>query len=304
MVRRFYNLPSLTMLGAFEAAARHMSFKFAAEELNVTPGAVSRQIKNLEVEAGTALFKRVHRGVELTREGEELFAVLARSFSQTSEVFERLRSRNVDAHVTVAATTAFASQWLMPRLGTFWREHPHITLNHIISDNIPDHMRPEVDLRIHYGSTRRKDEASAFLFDDRIYPVCSKRFARAHRSVRTEDLPNLPLLRLEGVDPEWIVWEEWLRLAGISHGALTGQRFNNYSVILQAALDDRGVALGWERLVAPLLEQGRLVRLTDAEVEAPGAFHVTWLAGKGLTPQAETLKDWLLVAARDAEQLS
>jgi DNA-binding transcriptional LysR family regulator len=287
----------MTMLAVFEVAARHMSFKFAAQELNVTPGAVSRQIKHLEEEVGTPLFRRVHRGVELTVEGDELYAVLARCFGQTAEVIERLRSRGRGGAVTVGASTAFAALWLMPKLSAFWREHPEITLNHIISDNFHDLRRPEVDLRIRYGEGAGFDEASVALFGDRIFPVCSPQFAAHHAAVCAKDLPTLALLRLEGVAPEWTTWEEFLRALGVRHGVLGGRRFNNYAVALQAAQDGQGVALGWGRLVEPLIREGRLVRLSDAEIQAPGVFQITWGAARDLTAEAEVLKSWLLEAA-------
>ena len=134
MVRRYYNLPSLTSLAAFEACARHMSIKLASSELNVTPGAVSRQIRGLEEEAGTPLFLRDKDGMHLTPEGEELYAVLARGFSQASEAFHRIRTGQSQSSVTLACSNAIASMWLMPRIGDFWREHPEIALNHLISD--------------------------------------------------------------------------------------------------------------------------------------------------------------------------
>ncbi len=301
MARRFYNLPPLTMLAVFEAAARHVSFKFAAAELNVTPGAVSRQIKQLELELGSPLFTRVHRGVELTPEAEDLYAVLSRSFGQTAQVMDRIRSRNMETHVTIATTTAFATLWLMPRLGKFWREYPDIMLNHIISDNENDLRRPDVDLRVRYGTGAWSEDDSVFLSDDRIFPVCSAEFANSHGGLEAEALPDLPLLLLEGVDAGWTTWEQWLALAGIHHGPLRGRRFNNYAVILQAAQDGQGVALGWEQQVTPLLRSGKLQRLTEIEIKAPGSFYVTWNAARGLSAPSQTLMNWLVEEAGPAQ---
>ncbi len=297
MVRRFYNLPSLTSLSVFEAAARHLSFKQAAAELNVTPGAVSRQIKGLERETGVPLFVRAHRAVELTPEGEELHAVLARSFSQTSEVFDRLRVRADDTSVTLGANTAFASMWLMPKLGAFWRAHPDITLNHVISDHTPDLRRADIDLRIRYGSGVWPGDKSAFMFGDRIFPVCSPRYAAKWKGAGAADLAGLDLLRLEGVDPEWTTWEEFLKHAELPPAPRGGRRFNNYAVTLQAAQDGQGVALGWERLVRPLVASGKLKRLTDAEIVAPSSFHVTWSTSRELPGHVQVLRDWLLEMA-------
>lgn len=300
MARRTYDLPSLTALAAFEAAARHLSLKRAAEELNVTPGAVSRQIKTLESDAGCALFLRRPRGVELTAEGETLYAVLGRSFGQIAEAYHRIQSGGSAVSVTIGATTAFASMWLMPRLGDFWRAHQDITINHVISDNAKELRTAAVDLRIRYGDGAWPDETSLLLFGDRIYPVCGPGLAREACVKTAEELLELPLLQLSGVDPGWTDWADWLRRVGVSAKPRTSRSFTNYVIALQAAQDDQGVALGWHSLVAPLVTEGRLARLTSAEIAAPGAFYVTWNASRELTAEAEALRDWL-VAQTPAE---
>ena len=300
MARRYYNLPRLsTALAAFEASARHMSFKAAAEELNVTPGAVSRQIRALEQDAGAALFERLHRRVALTPAGEELFAVLSQSFARTAEVFGRIKSLSERPTVTVGATTAFASMWLMPRLGAFWREHQDITINHQISDAAEDLRHPSIDLRIRYGDGDWRGEDSLRLFGDVIYPVCGPGFAARHKNISPEQIAELPLLQLHGVAAEWIDWDDWFAAAGLSGSGATLRKFNNYMIELQAARDDQGVALGWHSQVGPLIASGDLVRLTSAEIEAPGAFYVTWAAGRALSSSASALRDWLVSAASD-----
>ena len=297
MVSRYYNLPSLTALAVFEASARHLSFKDAARELNVTPGAVSRQIRILEDEAGTLLFKRVHRGVVLTSSGEDLFAVLSHSFSQSADVFEAIRTQNRTPAVTVGATTAFASLWLMPRLGSFWRSYENITINHQISDNADDLSHPNIDLRIRYGSGRWPGEDVERLFGDTIFPVCGPELARKHADEGADALKTLPLLRLHGVDAEWPDWDEWLNWAGLPAAGSKSHKFNNYIIALQAARDNQGVALGWLSQVKPLLDAGKLIRLTDVEVDAPGAFYVTWDAKRPLSAPSQTFRDWLAAQA-------
>lgn len=299
MVRRYYNLPSLTALAAFEASARHMSFKAAAAELNVTPGAVSRQIKALEDEISMPVFERELGGVRLTAEGEELYTVLARGFSEASEAFHRIRSGSRQTSVTLACTNAFASMWLMRHMGTFWRAHPDIVVNHLISDNAAHYRRAEIDLRIRYGSGAWSDEAARLFFRERIYPVSGAGYAREHAGVAPEDFSSLQLLHVEGADPEWTDWEEFLRRAGIPHGPLLGRRFNNFTVLLQAIQDDQGVALGWERLIAPLLDEGKLVRFGGMEIEAPGSYYLTWNENRALSPAAEALRSWLLETAHE-----
>lgn len=294
MVRRYYSLPSLSALAAFEAAARHLSLTKAAEELNVTPGAVSRSVRTLEEEVGSPLFLRRHRAVELTREGETLAAGLRDSFERMATAFRQVRSLGRQANVTVGSTMAMAHLWLMPRMGTFWNSNPDIVVDHVISDHPHGLDRPDVDLRIRYGHGDWTDEHSAKLYDDRIFPVASPAFAKAYPVSSLEELTQLQLLSVEGIDWSWTTWSEFLGLLGFSSRRVNIRRFNSYVIALQAARSGQGVAIGWESLVAPLIEAGNLVQVTDAVIDAPGSYFVTWSARRPLSPQATMLKDWLL----------
>lgn len=302
MVRRYYNLPSLTALAVFEASARHMNFNRAGMELNVTRGAISRQIKALEEELGVALFDREAKGVHLTADGEALYAVLARGFSEASETVHAIRTGSRQSAVTLACTNAFATLWLMPHMSSFWRRHPGIDVHHLMSDRAPDFRRAEIDLRIRYGFGAWPDEEVAQLFSEKIFPVCGPRYLERHRDSADQEIGDLHLLHVEGVDPEWTNWDEFLRRAGVLHGPLQGRQFNNFSVLLQATQDDQGVALGWERLVRPLLGEGKLVRFGALEIDAPGAYYLTWNVRRTLSESALVLKDWLLETARSDDQ--
>lgn len=302
MVRRYYELPSLTALAVFEASARHLSFKLAAAELNVTPGAVSKQIKAIEDELGVRLFVRSGAGVALTNAGEDLYGVLSSSFSRAAEVVRTIKRGDRSKNVTIACTDAFATFWLIPRMGEFWERFPDITVDHLISDNSREYRRAEVELRIRYGLGAWADETAELLFDDTIYPVCGPDFATKHRDATAETLPDLPLLHVDWVDPEWADWDEVLRRAKIPHGPMRGRRFSKFSVALQAAQADQGVAVGWHRLVRPLMQEGKLVRLTDLEMTAPGGYYLTWNDRRTMSPAAETLRSWLREAAEQERQ--
>lgn len=302
MVRRYYELPSLTALAVFEASARHLSFKLAAAELNVTPGAVSKQIRAIEDELGVPLFVRSGAGVALTSAGEDLYGVLSSSFSRAAEVVRTIKRGDRSKNVTIACTDAFATFWLIPRMGEFWERFPDITVDHLISDNAREYRRAEVELRIRYGLGAWADETAELLFDDTIYPVCGPGFAAKHRDATAQTLPDLPLLHVDWVDPEWADWDEVLRRAKIPHGPMRGRRFSKFSVALQAAQADQGVAVGWHRLVRPLMQEGRLVRLTDLEMTAPGGYYLTWNDRRTLSPAAETLRSWLREAAEQERQ--
>jgi DNA-binding transcriptional LysR family regulator len=294
MVRRFYSLPSLIALAAFEAAARHLSLTKAAEELNVTTGAVSKQVRMLEEELGVPVFLRRHRALELTREGETLAAAMREGFERMSSTFRQIRSLGGQAAVTIGSTMAMAQLWLMPRMGTFWNQHDDIIVDHVISDHARGLDRPDVDLRIRYGDGEWPDESSAKLYEDRIFPVASPAFAKAYPVKSVPDLAHLQLLSVEGMDWTWTTWADFLREVGHPDRHANVRRFNSYVIALQAARSAQGVALGWESLVAPLIEAGNLVRVTDAVIAAPQSYFVTWSARRPLSPQATKLRDWLL----------
>ena len=265
MARRYYQLPSLTGLNTFDACARNGSFTAAAAELGVTLGAVSRQIKALETELDCALFLRLHRGVELTAEGIDLFQVLSSSFQQIGRLCQEFRNRAKSLDVTIAATTAFASLWLMPRLGGFWQQYQEINLNHAISDNPADSGFINADIRIRYGDGRWRGERSMKLFDDRIYPVCGRGFAEHHDLLRPPDLLQFPLLQLDNVDPAWTGWDAWMAQWNCDIAKANFRRFNNYVVALQAAEENQGIVLGWHSQVEALIRSGRLVRIGEMD---------------------------------------
>ncbi len=303
MVRRYYDLPSLTTLAVFEASARHHSFKLAAAELNVTPGAVSRQIKAIEDDIGVELFTRTSKGVELTADGEDLYAVLSHSFSRASEVVRRIKSGVRESRVTLASSNAIAAMWLMPRMASFWRGHPDVVVDHLISDQPRDYRRADVELRIRYGSGAWPNEQAQLLLTETMYPVCSPAFAKTYAGATAEDIPNLPLLHVDWVDPDWTDWDEFLRRANVLHGTLSGGRINNFTVTMQAACDDQGLVIGWHRLVKPLIDKGDLVRFTDLVLPSPGNYYLTWNDNRELSAAAKTLQSWLInEAARCIEE--
>ncbi|MER9637916.1 LysR substrate-binding domain-containing protein [Mesorhizobium sp. M0228] len=297
MVRRYYDLPSLTALAVFEASARHLSFKLAAAELNVTPGAVSRQIKAIEDELGVPLFTRLGTGVALTSAGEDLYGVLASGFSRAADIVRNVKRGDRSKNVTLACTDAFASTWLIPRMPDFWTGYQDIAVDHLISDNPRDYRRAEVELRIRYGFGSWSNEDAELLFDETIYPVCGPGFASKHRDATAESLADLPLLHVDWVDPDWAGWDEVLRRAGVSHGPTRGRRFGKFFVALQAAQADQGVAVGWHRLVKAQIDEGKLVRLTDLELPAPGSYYLTWYQNRTLSPAAQSLRSWIREAA-------
>ncbi|MFC3088393.1 LysR substrate-binding domain-containing protein [Tabrizicola soli] len=298
MATRHYNLPSLTALAAFEAVARQLNVTRAAEELNVTPGAVSKQIRQLEAELGRVLLRRHSTGVSLTAEGEAVAASLHDAFDGISRTLQSVRTSGERAHVSIVTTMATMQLWLMPRLGSFWGEHQDIVVEHIISDRLHDVPRPDLDLRIRYGAGDWPGEISAKIQDDRVVAVASPAFLETRPIPDLEALSAAPLLSVEGADWVWMTWTSFLREAGAPFHRLNVRRFNSYVIALQAARNGQGVALGWMSLVRPLLRSGELRQVTEAEIADPSAFYVTWSDRRPLSPEAVTLRDWLLAQGR------
>jgi LysR family transcriptional regulator, glycine cleavage system transcriptional activator len=225
--------------------------------------------------------------------------VLSQSFSRTAETVQAIRSRNRTKRVTLACTHAFASQWLMRRIGEFWRRFPDISVDHLISDDAREFRRAEVDLRIRYGFGAWPDETSVLLMTDTIYPIAGPEFARQHAGCTATEIADLPLLHVDWADAEWTGWDELLRRAGIPHGALPGRRFSTLGVVLQACQEDQGVAVGWHRLVRPLVEKGQVVPFTDLRMSSPGSYYLSWNTNREPSDAVRTLRDWLMAAAAD-----
>ena len=297
MVRRHYDLPSLNALAAFEAAARHLSLTRAAAELNVTPGAVSKQVKALEQEIGRPLFLRLHRAIELTPEGHAVFQSLKDAFERVAGTIRQVGLTGSPRSVSIGTTMAFAQLWLMPRLGDFWTAHQDIVIDHIISDRVQEQGRAAVDLRVRYGDGVFPEEKSVLLFGDRIVAVAAPSFLARHKVKSVQDLSALPLLSVEGVDWTWTTWADFLRATGAPHRKLNVRRFNSYVIALQAAQAGQGVALGWLSLVRPLIARRLLAQASPAEITAPQSFYLTWPARQPLREEAAILRDWLLANA-------
>lgn len=284
------NLPPLTALRAFEVAAKQLSFTHAANELGVTLGAVSRQIKQLEKSLNTTLFERTRRGVKLTHEGLMLFDTVSYNFDQIRSITRRLRHQQTHT-LTLASTTAFASQWLMPRLGDFWLQYPDITLNHSLANNLGSLTRHQANFYIRYGDGHWPGQVAAKLYDDVLYPVCSPMFYQANKN---KDLSEIILMQMFDDDADWTAWDEWLSTQGRDANQLKWRHFNNYIIVIDAAEHGQGVAMGWQSLIQERLQQGKLVKFIDKPIPTPGAFYLTWPEDLALSHDAECFRKWLL----------
>jgi LysR family glycine cleavage system transcriptional activator len=296
MASRFYNLPSLTALSAFEASARHGSFKAAASELNVTPGAVSHQIKTLEAEVGVTLFTRIHRGVELTDAGGDLFAVLKNSFSDIAATLYRMRNAGDGRAVTITATSAVTSLWLTPRMADFWQAHTQARVNQYVSDMIDPTARA-ADLIVKYGDYDDPQRVSTPLFKDVLIPLCAPdRFEELSNGL--EELAQLPLIHLNADNASWTNWKTWFSDLGYDGPIARERQVNTSTVALQAAQAGAGVVLGWKTLVDPLLAQGVLVTFGPFQVEAPASFNIYSDPDAQMSEDVRRLKSFLMQSLR------
>lgn len=292
-------LPPLGTLLAFEAAARHLSFTLAAGELGVSQAAVSRQIRSLEDHLETPLFRRLHREVRLTLEGERLQAAVTMSLGHIAETTDTLRRQSGPGAVSVCTTIAFSAFWLMPRIERFREVRPDIELKLIAAEHLVDLAAEGIDLGVRYGDGLWPDVTAELLFRDEVFPICSPAYLEAHPGIDSPaDLVTNRLLHQDVTDPSWLSWEAWLSQHGVAlPRSLPGPSFNNYVIVLQAAQAGQGIALGWGRFVEPLLESGTLVPVLPTRLRTKHAFHL--VSPRRDTPNAEALafRDWLLAEA-------
>ena len=292
------NLPPLSALAAFEAAARLSSFTKAGQDLGVSQAAVSRQIKALEGFLETQVFHRLHRGVRLTPEGERLQAAVNMGLGHIAEVVGDLQRQGGGA-VTIASTISFAAFWLMPRTESFRDKHPDIDLKFLTAEHFVDVAREKIDLAIRFGHGNWPGLQVTPLFHDEVIAVCAPGYLASRSAPRdATDLLEERLLHLDISDSSWISWGHWLRQQGVApRSRLHGPRFNNYTLIIQAALAGQGFALGWRQLIRPHLEAGTLVPVTPERLETPNAYHLVSQPLANLAPAVMKARDWILAEA-------
>lgn len=297
-----HRLPPLNALRAFEAAARHLSFKRAAEELNVTPAAISHQIKALEADIGTPLFRRLNRALLLTDAGQLLLPDIRDAFQSFHRAMDRLRSRASENVLTVATAPSFAAKWLVPRLDRFSRAHPELDVRISASMQMVDYETEGVDLGIRFGRGGYPGVTSELLLTDTAFPVCSPRLCDGEHPLRTpNDLRHHVLLHDESWQSNYEsfpTWGMWIQGAGVEGvDATRGTRFNMTSDVINAAIEGAGVALGRSTMVEGDLAAGRLVKPFDLSVPVEFAFYVVYRRNALDSPKVAAFRDWLFEEA-------
>ncbi len=292
----------LTALRVFEAAARHESFLQAAEELAITPGAVSRQIKALETELAVRLFERFNRAVRLTETGRRLSTGVRQGLSRIEEAVAEVRAERQGV-LAVTAMHSFAARWLVPRLHLFNERHPDIQVLVSASDQAVDLVRERYDVAIRFGRGPFPGFHARKLVSLFMFPVCSPRLLEQTRLDSPHDLANAQLLAdvyLAQGEPHW---GDWLALAGAPEVDWRGgQQFSNVYLAIEAAIAGRGVALGERALVLDELATGRLVKPFDVELLSPFSQWILTLPEKADRPDIRKFRNWLIAQA-DADGL-
>ena len=295
------SLPPLNALRTFEAAARHRHLGRAAQELHVTHGAVSRQVKNLEAHLGVRVFARAGRGLELTEAGRELYERATRIFEELAVAVERVSSHPTPTVLRVGAPRAFSARWLAPRLGDFWDSHPWIELRLDSSRDEADLGRGEADVSIRFGEGPWPGVQADPLGTEHLFPVCAPALLHGPRPLRElADLQRHTLLHFTDT-PDW---ENWLRTVGARGvDARRGPRFSELSAVLAAAEAGQGIAIARTSLVRNELRRGRLVRPFAGE-SADGRSYALLATARALKqPKVAAFRAWLLrqVAADGVE---
>jgi LysR family transcriptional regulator, glycine cleavage system transcriptional activator len=297
------SLPPLNALRAFEAAARNGSFTRAAHELCVTQGAVSQQVKALELDLAAKLFHRAPGGLELTEAGSDYLGIVRDALDRIALGTERLRQRQGSGTLTVSVSPDFAAKFLVHRLGRFSHEHPEISLRISADMHHVDFARENVDMAVRHGDGSWPGLEAVRLAAEQLLCVCSPGLiAAASRPLSLKDLLALPLLHLDRRE----TWAEWFAAAGIDNADVSrGPVMNRASMLIDAALNGQGAALARTMIAASDLLSKRLVRPLSLSLPLSKSYWIVCPASAAGQPKIRLFRDWLIAeAAEDLRRLS
>lgn len=287
-------IPSLKSIQAFEAACRHLSFKDAADELCVTPTAISHQIKSLEEQLGVPLFHRLTRALKLTEDGENYAPYILAAFKNIEAASLALEDDTLEGTLTISTTGSFAANWLSPRLRDFYEKHPEVSVRVLSSDQLVDFKSSDVDVAIRYGFGDYPDSHVAWVLNDRVAPVCSPDKAGALHTPK--DLLNSRLIEYQwsgfsDVDPSWKSWMEAVGLKDCE--AEPYVTYSEENICILTASDGHGVALVSLLAAARFLERGMLAAPFDAALDNK-SYYLVCPDTHANRPRIRVFREWLL----------
>jgi LysR family transcriptional regulator, glycine cleavage system transcriptional activator len=283
-------LPVLNALRTFEAAARHESFSRAADELFVTHGAVSHQMRALEAELGVALFLRTGKRVSLTDAGRRYAQAVRAALMALADATREVRSTDRERRLVVSLSPSFSARWMTPRVGRFIERNPQIELDLLSTNALADFSRDDVDVAIRYGRGNYPDLHVEPLLDEVTFPVCSPMFNGGRLPKTPEDLLHAPLLR-----SDTDLWSRWFEAAGLPNVSepRRGVLFDDSSNLLLVAVDGQGVALARSSIVMEDLISGRLVRLFEIDAPSPWSYYFVCPPPLLASPRVQAFRSWI-----------
>ncbi len=294
-------LPPLNSIRAFEATARHSSFSKAAEELNVTPGAVSQQVKVLEEYLDLKLFKRKNRMILLTDEAQICLPLLTEGLDKLSQAIDMIHEQSNDKPLTITAPPTFASRWLMPRLSNFQQEFPDIDVRIDANNDIADLVNDDIDIGIRFGTGQYPGLEADYLFSQNVIPVCNPALlTKGKKLEKPEDLKNHTLLHAHGdyfyIDSTHVDWDMWFATVGVTGiDSRHGLHFSQHNLLVEAAIRGQGIALVGDIVVNDELESGQLVKLFEnTDIPLKFSYYLIYSHTRSNQPRIKIFRQWLL----------
>ena len=305
MPEKTRRLPPLNSLRAFAAAAERLSLAAAAEDLHVTPSAVSLQIRQLEDHLGIPVFIRTGRGLQLTNEGKAILPGILEGFDQLRMALSLIGSQGEENVLTLSVAPSFAAKWLSPRLDAFTQAHPHIDIRILATDQLVDFAVDNVDIAIRYGSGVYPGLTSEHLLAERVFPVCAPQMLETAADHPLDLLRSQTLLHDDSPDqdktcPDWRMWLRAARISGVDWRR--GPRFNQSSMVLEAAVAGRGVALAKATLAAADLAAGRIVKLAEIDQPVEFAYYLVYPAERRQSAKCNAFREWVGAEANAATE--
>jgi len=302
-------LPPLNSVRAFEATARHLSFSKAADELNVTPGAVSQQVKVLEDYLDLKLFKRKNRQILLTDEAQLCLPLLSQGLDKLSQGIDIIREQSSDKPLTITASPTFASRWLLPRLTDFQKQFPDIDVRIEASNLLADLINDDIDVGIRFGDGDYAGLETDYLFSQNVIPVCKPSLIEGKNGIRTPgDLKHHTLLHASGDffvmdDNTHIDWEMWFATVGVNDiDAKHGLHFSQYNLLIEAAIRGQGVALVGDKVIDDELKSGQLVKLfKETDIPLSFSYYLAYPNSKAKLPRVNIFRKWLLDQVKEMQ---